>query len=376
VWALSLSSIIQAILFFLFAGLTALVAAVIGPTYDNLLVPELAPGALYPSITLVAVAPANYLGAAARFSTFTVGAIVDPSIALIAVGIAVLYLFRSVVARVGPTVDGLLPRLVIAVVAANFTLPVAGLILSLGGSLYPVLAGWDGGAWQHWENLAGYGELAYSWDNGALAFVTAIVEFFLVFGLTIAIGVRDAVLAVLLVLLPIFTLLWPFGLLAPLARRAWLLFAELVFLPCVLIVPLELAVGSPSSVLLVGYLAAALGSPYLIGVAGTHLSAFGMPGSSGLVGVGAQRGLASASSGISGYVAPTASAGRSLGPIAPIAGGIARAAGTASAPAAAPIAFAQLVGHGGLHLVRHAVRPASSADGPGRWPPIRDGGSG
>ena len=372
-WAVDLDTLIREILFALFAGLTAIVAAVTGPTYDHILVPELAASALYPAVPGSTAEAANYLAVASRFSEFTLGAIVDPAVALIALGIAAVYLLRAISSRWGARLDGLLPRLLIAVVAANFTVPIAGTVLGLGGALYPVLAGWDGGRWQQWVNLAGYAEGGFSWDNGAVAFVLSIAEFLLVMALVFAVALRDALLAVLLVLLPVFTLLWPFGALAPIARRAWTLFVELVFLPCILVVPLELAVGSPSAFLLLAFLACALASPFLITSAGAHLSAVGFPGGGVTVGAGLQRGLASSSSGVAGYVAPVGSAGRSSGGLGSVLGGTARAAGSAAAPASAPLAVAHLVGHGGLHLMRHI---GGSRGPPGPWPPVRGGGGG
>jgi hypothetical protein len=371
--AVNLDWLVQAILFALFAGLTAILAAVTGPTYDNLLVPELRTSALYPPVPGAAGDTANYLALASRFSEFTLGAIVDPAVALIALGVAAVYLLRAVSARWASRLDALLPRLLIAVVAANFTVPIAGAVLGLSGALYPVIAGWDGGSWQHWVNLAGYGEFTFSWDNGAVAFVLAIAQFLLVMALVFAVALRDALLAVLLVVLPVFTLLWPFGFLAPLARRAWTLFIELAFLPCILVVPLELAVGSPSAFLLLAFLACALASPFLITSAGAHLTAVGFPGAGTTAGAGIQRGLASSSSGIAGYAAPSANSGRSTGALGAALGGTARAAGSAAAPAAAPLAVAHMVGHGGLHLMRHI---GGTRGPPGRWPPIRGGGGG
>jgi hypothetical protein len=375
-WGLDLGSLIQAILFALFAGLTAIVSAVVGPTYDHLLVPELSPAALYPALGMAGAGPNDYLSAAAQFSTFTLANIVDPAIALVAVGVALLYLSKTLVARWAATLDGLLPRLILSVVAANFTLPIAAAILGVAGSMYPVLAGWDGGAWEHWVNLAGYGQVRFSWDNGALAFVLSLVEFVLVFALILAVGLRDALLAVLLVLLPVFTLVWPFRPLSPLARRAWFLFGELAFLPCVLIVPLELAVGSPSAVLLVGFLGCAVASPYLLSVAGTHLTAFGFPSSSSLVGATSQRGLGSAPGAATSYAGPAVQASRNSGALGQAAVGATRAAGAASAPLAVPLAAGQLVGHAALHLVRHLPGSRPSSTGPGKWPPVRTGGSG
>lgn len=372
--ALDLGSLIQAILFLLFADLTAILTAIIGPTYDNLLVPELQTGSLFPSLLSPGSGGATYLATATRFSDFLLSNVVDPAVAFVALGVAALYLARSVVARWAEALDALLPRLVIGVVGANFTIPIAGAVLGIAGSLYPVIAGWDGGSWQHWVNLAGWGQVSFSWDNGALAFVLAFVEFAAVFTLVLAVGIRDAVLSVLLVLLPIFTLLWPLRPLSPLARRGWFLFGELAFLPCVLVIPLELAVGSPNPVLLVSYLAVALASPYFLSLAGTQLVSFGFGGASGVLHSNAQRGLAVAPSAATSSVGPVASAASTSS-----SGGRAvvrtiRTAGSASAPAAAPLAVGELLGHGAWHLVRH-LRPTGNNDGPPGQPPLRSGGT-
>jgi len=369
--ATDLPSLIQLILFLLFADLTALVAAVIGPTYDNLLVPELAPHALYPAVFAAHAGTSDYLAQAGSFSSFLIGGVVDPLVTVLAIGVAVLYLARATLARWAATFDGLLPRLVLAVAAANFTVPIAAAILVLSGSLYPVVAGWDGGAWHHWVNLAGVGEFRLSWDNGVLAFVLALVEFALVLALVLAIGLRDALLAVLLVVLPLVTLLWPFRPLASVPRRAWLLFAELAFLPCVLVVPLELAVASPSVVLLVGYLSAAAASPFLLSVTGSHLVAMGFPSAGTMVQGGAARGLNGASSTASGYAAPAAAAGRESGAVGRAASGTVRSAASSAGPLAVPAALSQLLGHGALSVARHIGRHGDGNRTPPRFPPLR-----
>jgi hypothetical protein len=363
--------VLQAILFALFGVLTSIVTAVIGPTYDDLLVPMLHPSALYPPLTPGSVGSGNFLSGAASFSEFTVANVVDPVIALVAVGVAVLLLLRAVVARWADPLSGLLPRLVVAVVVANFTLPIAGGILDLAGGLYPVLANWDYAGWEKWQNLAGWGQIRFSWDNGALAFILSFVEFLAVFGLLLSVAVRDALLAVLLVLLPLFTLLWPIRPVGVLARRAWLLFAELAFLPCVMIVPLQLAVGSPSPVLLVGYLGVALASPVLLSVAGTHLTSFGAANGGGIFAVGTQRGLGASSASASSVAGPTAqSVGRS-GAAGRAFAGATRAGGTASFPAAAPLVAAELIGHGAQHLLQHVGKAATGK--PAAGPPMRTG---
>ncbi|MGA8275976.1 MAG: hypothetical protein WB852_06755 [Thermoplasmata archaeon] len=367
-------TIIRTILFAVFSVLTAVVAAVIGPTYDNLLVPMLQPAALYPALRGSGGGPGDFLSSAVQFSSYTLVNVVDPAIALVGAGVALLFLARSVVARWAEGLSGLLPRLVVAVIVANFSLPIAAAVLDLAGALYPVFSGWNGAAWEHWTNLGGFGELSFSWDNGALALVLSVVEFLAVLALVLAVGLRDALLSVLLVLLPLFTLLWPLRPLSSIPRRAWLLFLELAFLPCVLVVPLQLAVGTNSPVLLVGYLGVAVASPYLLSVAGTHLVAFGFPASGGTLSGGVQRGLASASSGASSVASPAANAVAGTGAGGRALSGTVKSAGTASFPAAAPLAAGTILGHTALHLLRHL--PRADAKGVGPWPPMRGGGVG
>lgn len=371
--AVDLGNLVRTILFLLFADLTALVSAVIGPTYDNLLVPELQPSALFPPLLGPGSGGSNYLTTASHFSGYILANVVDPTVALVALGVAVLYLSRSFISRWSNSLDSLLPRLIVGVVGANFTVPIAGAILGVAGSLYPVISGWDGGAWQHWVNLAGWGQVSFSWDNGALAFVLSLVEFAVVFALLISIGVRDALLAVLLVLLPIFTLLWPLRPLSPLARRGWLLFGELAFLPCVLVIPLQLAVGSPDPVTLVSYLAVAAASPFLLSLAGTHLVSFGFAGASGIVHSNSQRGLQLAPSAVTSSVTPVSGAVQSARPARTAFVGTTRMARSASIPAIAPLAFGELLGHGAAGLVRH-IGHSTASQGPPSGPPLHDGG--
>jgi hypothetical protein len=367
-------TVLQRILFALFSVLTGILTAIIGPTYDNLFVPMMAPSALFPGVGAGPVGGPDFLGGAASFAAYTIGTIVDPAITLLAVGVAVLLLVRAVVSHWADPLSGLLPRLVVAVIVANFTVPIAGGILDVAGALYPVLADWNGAAWDQWQNLAGWGQIAFSWDNGALAFVLSFVEFFAVFGLLLLVGVRDALLAALLVLLPLFTLLWPIRPLASVARRGWLLFIELAFLPCVVVVPLQLAVDAPSPVMLVGYLGVALAAPFLLSVAGTHLTAFGAPGGSGVFAVGTQRGLGAGSSAATSIVGPSATATARGSAAGPAVAGTLRAGGTAALPAAAPLAVAEALGHAAQHLLHHVNRPpggdAASPSGP--WPAMRD----
>ncbi|MEM0129438.1 MAG: hypothetical protein QXG65_04685, partial [Thermoplasmata archaeon] len=342
------SQIIRAMLFAAFALFTAAVSLAIEPTYDSLLVPELARSQLYPGVLAAGPGQATYLATAAHFSGYLVANLVDPAVALVGVGIGLAYLLHAVWPRPGLVPEGLLARFVIAVLVANFAVPIASGILDLGGTVYPVVAGWDGGAWRHWTNLAGIGEFGLSSSNGLLAFVLSFVEFSVVLLLALLVGLRDALLAVLVVVLPIFTLLWPLGPFSTLARRGWLLFAEFAFLPCVLVIPLELAVGSTSPILLVAFLALALGSPALLSLSGTMLSQLGLPSAGAALTGGVERALAAAPRSSVGGIP---SGGPSSAGAAGAAGRGARAAGGAAIPGAAPLAVSAALGSGAQRLV-------------------------
>ncbi|MCI4354032.1 MAG: hypothetical protein L3K06_01540, partial [Thermoplasmata archaeon] len=183
--------------------------------------------------------------------------------------------------------------------------------------------------------------------------------FSIVMLLVAAVALRDAMLAVLLVLLPIFTLLWPIPSLAPLARRAWLMFGELAFLPCVLVVPLELAVGSNNVLLLLGYLTVALSSPSLVSLAGAQLTASGFPSAGGAIANGFQRGLGAASSATGSWVRPMGRLAQGSGAAARLASSAGRTLGSAAFPAALPLVAADFLGRGAAHLVRHVGQNAS-----------------
>lgn len=346
---------IQALLFTIFAALTGILGAIIGPTYDNLLVPELAPASLYPS--LGAAGGGAFLGTAAAFSDYLVVNLVDPALGLVGLAVALAYLGRAFLGRWAVTPEPLLARLLLAVVLANFSLPVAGAILDVAAATYPIIAGFDRGAWQHWSSLDGIGGLQFSWDNGALAFVVTFAMFSIVLLLVAAVALRNALLAVLVVLLPLFTLVWPIPPLAPLARRGWLLFGELAFLPCVLIVPLELAVGTPSVLLLLGFLTVALSSPSLVSLAGAHLTQSGFPSGGPALTGGVQRGLSVASSAAGAWFRPLGRLVTGSATTREITASVGRTLGAASFPAAAPLIGAELLGRGAAHLVRH-LRPA------------------
>lgn len=354
--------VVQAILFALFAAGTALLSAVIQPTYDNLVVPELSAPSLFPSLAHPG-AGAGFLSTAIRFSEFILGNLVDPAIALVLVALAGLYLIRSFSARLGGRLEPLLPRFVIGLLAANFTLPLAGAAMDLGGATFRLISGFDGGAWRHWTNIEPVGGAVFAWDNGVLAFVVSFSLFVMVLMLATVVALRDAMIAVLLVLLPLFSLLWTLPPLESLARRGWTLLIELAFLPSVILIPLELAVGSPSVLLVLAYLSIAVGSPYLISISRTQLGGMGFPSAGGALSGGLQRGLAvatlTAQDGAIAVAPGVASAGRAA-QIGTAVRGVAAQIGKAPLPGGLALGASHLVSQGTRDLVRHLRQFRSS----------------
>lgn len=275
--------VVQAILFALFAALTAAVSAVIAPTYDGLLVPQLSPGSAYASWT-----GSSVFATASSFSNTLLVEVVDPAAVLVIAAVGFLYLLRA--ALPSPRLTNLGPRLVIGLLVANFVLPLTSMIFQLAAAVYPDFYGLGGGAWQDYGNLVGAGGISFSWDNGVLAFVVSMMLLSLVLLLACLVAFRSALLAVLLVLLPPLTLLWSLPVAAPLARRAWSLFVEMTFLPGLLIIPLALAVGSTNILLTLGLFAVALAMPQLISLAGHSTSSLGFPHVGGIVSSGVPQG--------------------------------------------------------------------------------------
>jgi hypothetical protein len=350
--------VVQAILFALFAAGTAILNLVIQPTYDNLVVPELSSPALFPSIAHPG-ANAGFLSVAVQFSDFLLENLVDPAIAFVLVGLAGLYLFRSFSNRIGSRLEPMLPRLVIALLGANFALPLAASALDLGGATFRVVSSFDGGSWRHWENLVPEGGTAFSWDNGILAFVVTFALFAMVLALATVVALRDALIAVLLVLLPIFTLLWTFPPLSSLARRGWTLLVELAFLPAVILIPLELAVGAPSVLLVLAYLSVAVGSPYLISISRAQLGGMGFPSAGGALTGGLQRGLSVASvtaQGGANALAPRGTSAGSAGQVGMAVRSLASNLGKGPLPAGIVLGAGHLVTQGSRHLFQHLRR--------------------
>ncbi len=362
------NAVAQAILFGLFTAGTAVLELIIEPTYDNLVVPELSAPSLYPSLAHPG-AGNGFLAVAVRFSDFLVTNLVDPSIALVLVALAGLYLLRSFSYTVGTRLEPLLPRLVIAVLGANFTIPLVAALLSLSGDTFRLLSGFDGGAWRQWTNLFPAGGAAFSWDNGVLAFVVSFALFSMVLALAMVVALRDAMIAVLVVLLPLFTLLWALPPLSGLARRGWTLLVELAFVPAAMLVPLELAVGSSSIILLLAYLSIAVGTPYLISISRTQLGGMGFPSAGATLTGGLQRGLAVASLTSQGAANSLASAVPSSGRAAQVGSSvrsIANQFGKAPLPGGVALAAGHAVIEGSRHLARHLrTVPAPTPPVPG-----------
>ncbi|MGC2290054.1 MAG: hypothetical protein WA688_09410 [Thermoplasmata archaeon] len=368
--------VVQAILFALFAAGTAVLNFLIQPTYDNLVVPELSAPSLFPSLAHPGTS-AGFLSAAIPFSDFIVGSLVDPAIALVLVGLAGLYLVRSFSSRFGDRLEPLLPRLVIALLGANFTLPLAASALDLGGDTFRLVSSFDNGAWRQWTNLVPAGGIAFSWDNGVLAFVVTFALFAMVLALATVVALRDAMVAVLLVLLPIFTLLWALPPLESLARRGWSLFVELAFLPSVILIPLELAVGAPSVLLVLAYLSLAVGSPYLISISRTQLGSMGFPSAGGALTGGLQRGLTVASLTVQGSangIAPSATSTRRAAQLGSALRSFSNHVGKAPLPGGAALGAGHLVTQGSRQLFQH-LRHFQAAHASVRGHPSRTSGS-
>lgn len=288
-------TVVRAILFALFAALAAALTAVIGPTYDGLLVPQLAP-----SVAYAAWSGGNVFATGVNFSNTLLVELVDPAAVLVIAVVGILYLVRAVMPS--PKLAHLAPRLIIGVLVANFVLPITSALWQVSAAIYPVFYGLGGGAWQSYGNLVGPGALSFSWDNGAVAFVVSLVLFSMVLMLAFLVAFRTALLAVLLVLLPPLTLLWAIPAAAPIARKAWTLFVEMTFLPGLLIVPLALAVGAPSILLTLGFFSVALAMPQILSAAGHSASQMGLPSAGNIVAGGLADGARTGSQNASGFL--------------------------------------------------------------------------
>lgn len=352
------NAILQAILFGLFTAGTAILNVVIQPTYDNLVVPELSSTTLFPSIAHPGTT-AGFLSTAVGFSGFILDNLVDPAVALVLVGLAGLYLLRSFSAGLGGRFESLLPRFVVALLGANLTLPLVGSALDLGGATFRLVSSFDAGAWRHWTNLVPEGGAAFSWDNGVLAFIVTFALFAMVLALAVVVALRDAMIAVLVVLLPILTLLWALPPLGTLARRGWTLLVELAFLPTVILVPLELAVGAPSVLLVLAYLSISVGSPYLISISRTQLGGMGFPSAGGALTGGLQRGLTIAtltSQSAVGAVTPGAAAQGRTAQVGSAMRSFANHLGKAPLPGGLALGAGHLVTQGSRQLFQHLRR--------------------
>ncbi len=270
------NSVVQAVLFAIFSVLTEAVNVVIGPAYETLFVPEMAPSSAYAPYLLHAdTGSLFYRGA--EMSEFVLVNIVDPVAILVIITVGLLYLLRATLPEKAYSWTNLAPRLVIGVLLSNAVLPLTWMLWEVAATVYLPIYSYGGGAWQTYANIVPMGGLNFAWDNGMIAFIASMVLLSLVLTLAFLLAFRDALLAVLLVLLPAVTLLWPIPPLAGLAKRAWWLFAEMTFLPTLVVIPLALAVGSGSVLLVIGLFAAAAGMPLLLSQAGGNLSSAGFP---------------------------------------------------------------------------------------------------
>ena len=282
---MGIGALVKAVLFALFGALSAAVSLAVEPTYDRLFVPEMSPSALFAPWT-----GGGLFGGAVRMSSFLLVNVVDPFAVLVIAGVGVLYLARASLPSLAGRLQDLGPRLLLGILIANLAVPLAQVIFLLGAAVYPVFYAYQGGAWQSYANLVGPAGLSVAWDNGLLALIGALALLGMTLLLAFLVAFRDALLAVLLVLLPIFTLFWPWPFASSLASRGWKLFVEMTFLPCFLVVPLALAVGSQSVLIVLALFGLALGMPSLLSLGGRGLGALGSPSPAGFVAAGLGRG--------------------------------------------------------------------------------------
>lgn len=287
--------IVQAILFALFGALTAAVAVVTAPTYDNLFVPEMSPASAFASWT-----GGNVFAAAVDLSNTLLTELVDPLAVLVIAAVGFLYMVRSVYPS--PKLTGLAPKLLFALLVANLVIPLTSVVWQLAGGVYPVFYEYGGGAWRSYSNLVGPGAVDLSWDNGVLGLVVSWILFGLVLLLAFLIAFRGALVAVLLVVLPPLTLLYPLPGARAIARRAWILFVEMAFLPCFVVIPLVLAVGSGSVLVTLGLFAVALAMPQILSSSGTAISHAGFPNTSFTVAGGLTQGAGTAQETATGWL--------------------------------------------------------------------------
>ena len=276
------SQLVQAVLFAIFAALTGALTWVIAPTYDNLFVPEMAPSALFPPLTISSTS-GDLMARAAAFSVYLVANVVDPLAVLVILVLGILYLLRASLPARFAAWKELAPRFVLGILVANAVVPLATFLWDLASAVYPLFYDYGGGAWRVYGNLVPAGGLAFSWDNGVLTFLVALAMFMVIFLLALVVELRDALVATLLVLLPPLTLLWPIPSLAGFARKAWKLFGEMIFLPCLMVVPLALAVGAGNVLLVLALLGLAAGMPQLLSQAGASFGGLGFPHVGGVV---------------------------------------------------------------------------------------------
>ena len=150
------------------------------------------------------------------------------------------------------------------------------------------------------------------------------------------------------------------------------MFGELVFLPCAMLVPLELAVGAANVLELTAFLALALAMPALLSTAGTQLGQLGFPSAAAAFTGGLQRGFGSLSAASAAPGQGAIGAANAIKtPITSGVGAAVRTAGGTAFPASLPILAGEALGRSGFHLVRHLKGLADSQASSVRAGPVR-----
>src|SRR5579875_3547477 len=181
--------VVQAVIFALLGTLTAIASTTVSFVYDDLFVPTMSPGQLYPPYVGPG-APSSVFSHGADMSQFLLVNLVDPIATLVIFGIGVLYLLRSALPAMGRAWTDLGPRLLFGILLANCVLPLTSALWDLSAAVYPLVSNYDHGAWSHYTNLVGPGAISFAWDNGLVTFLVTLTLFTLIFLLVLIVAVR------------------------------------------------------------------------------------------------------------------------------------------------------------------------------------------
>lgn len=315
VYAYTINQIVNTVLTLLFAIFNIFAWVTAQQTYDNLFIPEMKPYNLFPS--LLNGNQKNLFSASASLSNYILINIIDPILIILLLIIGFIYLGKVFLPSWNEKFRELIPRFVIATVVANFTVYISGIILEFGLATYIVLYGYGDKNWQHFGKL--YPLFVTPWGNNSLLeFILKVVVIFTIVTLSMVIAIRTSLIAVLIVLLPIGSIMWIFPQTRQYAKKIWVIFIEMVFLPFFVLIPLILATSINDTdtygfLLTTGMLLIAAGMPYFISNYGGSIAHMGMDKVSSFINYGLSTGMSLSSMPITtgGYFISGATSGLS-----------------------------------------------------------------